>query len=124
MANVRIRPYSLYFNGRKLGQMHTADMTLMSGDEPQFGDGGFVGMSDGAQTINITCEAIQPATSQLDFDLVNALLNKQDVDVAIPIGPNIYMATVRCTKAAYKTDQKSGTLNGDFEFTGGQTKRT
>ena len=124
MANVRVRPFSLFFNGKKLGQMHQAKFTLQSGDEPQFGDGGFVGMSDGAATSTVSATTIVPATKALDFDLVGALQNKQDVDVAVPIGPNIFMVTVRTTKAEFDTDQKTGTLSGNFEFMGGESKRT
>ncbi len=124
MANVRIRPFSIYFNGKKLGQMHQAKFTLQSGDEPQFGDGGLLGYSDGASQTMLTCTAIQPATTQMDVDLPNLLIGKQDIDVAIPIGPNIYTATFRTIKAEYDTDQKTGRLEGNFEFGGGETKRT
>jgi hypothetical protein len=125
MANVRVRPFSTFFNGKKLGQMHTAKITLASGDEPQFGDGGFLGMSDGAATTTLTCTAIQPATKQLDVDLVAALQGKQDLDVVVgAIGPNLISVTVRCTKAEFDTDQKTGRLEGNFEFMGGEFKRT
>ena len=124
MANVRIRPFSLYFNGKKLGQMHQAKLTLASGDEPQFGDGGLIGYSDGAATTMLTCAAIQPATSQMDVDLPQMLLQKQDIDVAVPIGPNIYTASFRTIKAEFDTDQKTGRLEGNFEFGGGATSRT
>lgn len=124
MANARIRPFSLYFNGAKLGQMHQAKLTLQSGDEPQFGDGGLLGYSDGAAQTMLTCTAIQPASTQMDVDLATLLLQKQYVDVAVPIGPNIYTASFRPIKAEFDTDQKTGRLEGNFEFGGGATTRT
>lgn len=124
MANVRVRPYSIYVNGKKFGEMHQARFTLQSGDEPAFGDGGLIGFTDGASTTNLTCQAVQPATKQMSVDLANALLNKQDMDIALPIGPNIYMVSMRCTKAEFDTDQKTGRLDGSFEFGGGESSRS
>jgi len=125
MANVRVRPFSMFFNGKKLGQMYQAKITLASGDEPQFGDGGFVGMSDGAQTTSTTCSTIVPATKALDVDLVSILQNKQDVDIVVgAIGPNLITVTSRCTQAEFDTDQKTGKLDGNFTFMGGEFKRS
>jgi hypothetical protein len=123
MANVRIRPFSLFFMGKKVGQMFQANFKVMSGDEPAFGDGGLQGYTDGAATSSLSCSAIQPATKDLDFDLAGALAAKQDLDVSVPIGPRIYTVTMRTLVAEFDTDQKSGRLDGKFEFGGGEATR-
>jgi hypothetical protein len=120
MANVRVRPFSMFLGGAKFAEMHQAKLTLSSGDEPQFGDGGFLGMSDGAQTCAVSATAIVPATKAQSVDLISALQNKQDIDLIVgSIGTKLISVTIRCTKAEFDTDQKTGKLEGNFEFMGG-----
>lgn len=118
MANVRVRPFSVFIGAKKFGEMHQAKFTINSGDEIQFGDGGAVGMSDGAETTSLSCTAIQPATRLMSIDLVDAIRNKKDLDVAIPIGTKIVMMPMRTSKAEFDTDQKTGRLEGMFDFIG------
>lgn len=122
MAQVRVRHASMYVGGKKIGEMFNNKYSMNSGDEPQYGDDGFEGMSDGAITTNVTCTTITPVTG-MSVNLVNALLQKADVDVAIgTLDNHIHQVTMRCTKAEFTSDAKAGTLNGDFEFMGGVPK--
>jgi hypothetical protein len=125
MANARVRPFSVFGNGKKVGQIFQANFKLMSGDEPQFGDGGLLGYSDGATQSSLSCSAIQPAGKNMDYDLAGALLQKQDIEISLgSIGSNIYSVTMRTLTAEFDTEQKSGKLEGKFDFGGGEPSRS
>jgi len=42
MALVRVRHASMYLNGKKIAECFKSKTSLNSGDEPQFGDEGFL----------------------------------------------------------------------------------
>jgi hypothetical protein len=124
MAQARIRPFSLYTVGKKIGQLFQCKYKILAGDEPAFGDPGFLGMTDGATTTQVTATTIQPIAG-MDYDLALVILQKQDVDVALGvIAGHIHMVTMRITSAEYDSDQKTGMLTGVFEFFGGEPKLT
>lgn len=120
MAMVRVRHASIWLGGRKLAEMYKTDTELASGDEPQYGDEGFVGMSDGATTTTIDFDVIVPI-SGMTVAVEQAILNKSDVDVTSGlINGKLWQLTMRCTKAKYSSDVKPGTLTGSFTFMGGK----
>jgi hypothetical protein len=124
MALVRVRHASLRLNGRKVAEMYDCTYHIASGDEPQYGDDGFIGMSDGAITSQIDCSTIVPI-SGMSVDIDGLVLNKSDVDIAHSlVNGKIHQVTMRCTDADYKSDAKNGTLMGSFKFFGGVPKRT
>lgn len=122
MANVRVRHASIYLNGRKVAEAYESEEDISSGDEPQYGDEGFVGMSDGATTTNFSFTAIVPVAG-MTVAVENILLNKQDVDLALGlINGKIHQVTVRFTNCNFKSDAKAGTLVGSFKAIGGVPK--
>lgn len=124
MALVRVRHASLRANGKKIAEMYDCTYDIASGDEPQFGDDGFLGMSDGAITSQIDCTSIVPVAG-MSVDIDALILNKTDVDITHSVvNGKIHQVTMRCTGANYKTDAKAGTLVGSFKFMGGVPKRT
>lgn len=122
MALVRVRHASIFLNGRKIAEAYENEEDISSGDEPQYGDEGFVGASDGATTTNFTFTAIVPVLG-MSAAVENMLLNKQDVDLSLGLINNkLHQVTVRCSGANYKSDAKAGTLIGTFKFFGGAPK--
>lgn len=120
MAQNRFKHYSVYANGKKEGKIHASKYEGNSGDEPQIGDDGYQGHSDGAATTMLDVDAIIPVAGS-DFDWVDALVNKKPIDVAMgTIGGKIHTITMRCTKYAFAGDAKAGTINGSFTLAGGE----
>lgn len=123
MALVRVKHASMYANGKKIAEMYDNTYSISSGDEPQFADIGFAGMSDGAITTSLDCSVIVPVQG-LSVSMDDFLLGKQDVDILLsPIAGRLHQITMRCTNADYKSDAKTGTLNGTFKFFGGEPKK-
>lgn len=124
MAQPKIRSASLFLGGRKMGTIEGIKYTYNSGDEPQFGDPGGVGFSDGAATTNLTATGIVPVAG-MSVDIVTAMQNKSDFEVSLAlINGKIHQITMRATKAEFTGSQKSGTLMGDFEWSGFEPKIT
>ncbi len=122
MAYARVRHASAYVGGRKVAEMFNNSYDVSSGDEPQFGDEGFVGMSDGAITTTFEFDQVVP-TNGSSVLVENILLNKQDIDLAVGLINNkLHQVTVRCTGGTWKSDTKAGTLVGSFKFMGGVPK--
>jgi hypothetical protein len=122
LAFVRVRHGSLYLQGRKYAECYSSEEDIASGDEPQYGDEGMIGMSDGAMTSNYSFEAISPVLGA-SVAVENFLLNKQDVDLVYgPINGKLHQVTVRFTTCNFKSDAKAGTLVGSFKAIGAQPK--
>ena len=124
MAQFRVKPFSVFVNGKKVGQFETTTFTYNSGDEALFGDvpGGFGGYSDGAGTCTLKAKSFVPAAG-MDFDFMTAMDNKQDLDITVsPVNAKIRQVTMRCTEAQYTSTMKTGTQEGDFTLGGGTPK--
>lgn len=119
MALVKVKHASLYIASKKAAECNKNDIDVKSGDEPQIGDDGFLGMSDGATMTTIQFESIVPL-SGMSVTVETALLNKTDVDITLGlINGKIWQLTCRCTDLKYTSDAKNGTLTGSFTFVGG-----
>jgi hypothetical protein len=124
MANIRVRSASVYINGKKMGTFEGNDYEYNSGDEQQFGDPGFVGMSDGAITTKLTITGINPLLGSAD-GLFQAMNNKQDVDVSLfPINGFTHTVTMRPISGKATSHHKSGSQACDYVLVGGQPKIT
>ena len=122
MANARIRHYSIFINTKKAATFQTSSLGIQSGDEPQFGDDGFLGYSDGAIQSTLQSDAVVPVGGT-NTGLLDALLAKQDVLIGAGIvDGKILQMTHRVLEATYDTDTKTGTLMGKFRFGGGAPK--
>lgn len=119
MAFVRVRHASIFVGGKKLGTMFNNKYSINSGDEPQFGDNGLLGYSDGAIQTTLTCTDIIPVAGQ-DVPLTQALVAKSDLDMQVGlVDGHIHQITMRPLKAEFDSDAKAGTQHGNFEFGGG-----
>jgi hypothetical protein len=114
----------MYLNGKKIAECFKSKTSLNSGDEPQFGDEGFLGMSDGATTTQFDFDTIVPVAG-MSVAVETQLLNKNDVDFGNSlVNGKIWTVTARVTKAEYDSDAKAGTLVGSFSAMGGKPKLT
>lgn len=124
MAMVRVRHASIFVVQKKVGQMFNNKYSINGGDEPQYGDAVLLGYSDGVIMTNLTANIVIPVKGA-DVDIAALLLAKSDVDIQIgTIGGVIHQITMRTLKAEFTSDAKVGSLVGDFEFGGGEPKRS
>lgn len=120
MAFIKFRAPSLYLDGKKMGTIQTNDTDVEAGDEPQFGDPGLLGYSDGAMQTKISGNGVVPMKG-MEVNLIAAMKAKKDFDVAIGIiDGKIIRVQMRCLKAQFKGDHKPGTLAVTCEFGGGE----
>ena len=117
MANT-IRSASVYFEGKKIAEIESADYTIDSGDEPHHGQEGLYGFSKGQITTKVSTNVIVPV-SGLSTTLESALLQKKQVNIGWAAGGKLHQITMNVMSCNYKSDSKSGSLKGTFEFHGG-----
>lgn len=120
MALARIRHYSVFVNSKKVAEAYKSKVALNSGDELAYGDAGVIGVSDGAANTALDFDSITPVSGST-ASIEQILLGKQNVDIQLGlVNGKIWECQMRCTKADYDTDMKTGTLNGSFSFIGGE----
>jgi len=126
MANARparIRHASIYLKGRKIAECHSSNLDVNSGDERMFGDEGYIGHTDGASTNDASFDCVIPVAG-METDVEGALERKEYVDLASGIvNGKIRKVTGRFVKCSYKSDAKTGSLDGSFNFEGGKATR-
>jgi len=120
MANQKFRAPSLYLDGKKMGTLQTNKTEVDAGDEPQYGDPGLLGYSDGAMQTKIDGTGVVPVKG-MELDLVAAMKAKKDFDVAIGIiNGKVLRVQMRCLKVDFTGDHKAGTLAITASFGGGE----
>lgn len=114
-----IRAASVYFKGKKIAEIETADYDIEGNDEPQHGSEGLMGWSKGQITTKITTNVIVPV-SGMTTTLESALLNKEQVNIGWAGGGKLHQIDMNVMNAKYKSESKNGSLKGTFEFSGGK----
>lgn len=114
-----IRAAAIYFDGKKVAEIESADYTIDSGDEPQHATEGLLGFSNGQITTKITANVIVPIAG-MTTTMEAALLAKRRPTIGWAGGGKLHqIADMNIQTANYKTDAKAGSLKGAFEFHGG-----
>jgi len=116
MATFRAVP--IYFKGKKIAEIESADYTISSGDEAQHGSDGVLGYSKGQTTTKLVCNVVVPVAG-MSSTLEAALLNKETVTMGLAIGGKLHQIDMNPMECNYKSDSKAGTLKGTFNFEGG-----
>lgn len=112
-----IRAASVYFKGKKVAEVESADYTIDSGDEAHHATDGGLGFSKGQITTKITTNVVIPV-SGMTTTLESALLTKQQVTIGWAAGGKLHQIDMNPMTVNYKSDAKSGSLKGTFEFHG------
>lgn len=119
MPGERIRHYSVFYKGRRVGKFSAMDLTIASNDEAQLADEGYVGHSDGPITSTLETDAIVPVAG-IGVTILQDMLSKKYVDIGKGIvDGKILTTSMKITQCQYTADPKNGTLNGKFRFEGG-----
>lgn len=113
-----IRAAVVQFKGKKIAEIESADYTISSGDEAQHGTDGLLGYSKGQIITKIVCNVVVPVAG-LSTTLESALLSKQGVTIGWIGGGKLHQIDMNPMECNYKSDSKSGSLKGTFNFEGG-----
>lgn len=113
MSTVRAAP--IYLNGKKVAEIESGKFEEMDGGEPLITQEGYVDDSDGPITSTLSCSTILPVAGMTVDIRVGTRYT-----IAIFINGKTRQARMKCRKATYSTESKTGVAKGDFEFGGGQ----
>jgi hypothetical protein len=114
----RIKSFSVYRGGKKIGVAETADVELTGNDEEHLSDDGWTA-SDGQPTTSLTVNTITPVDGKTS-DLTDAIVNKDFLRMQLNVvDGEAWSCVMKCMSAKYTTDMKTGSLKGTFSFKGG-----
>lgn len=119
-----IRPLSVYVDGDKQGEVQSGDYKINSNDEAQITDGGYSGHSDGAIMVTMDIKTLVGVTTSGYKKVVDAMLNKRYVTIAIPVEGKAHQFVGRIKETAVNWDHKNGTTMGNVTFEGGAPRVT
>jgi hypothetical protein len=113
------RNASIYVATRKIAEIESGNYEHMSGDEAQIGTEGYMGHSDGADTVRLTFNTATPVVGH-DLALKDFIIDKTTAQIAIIVDGNAEMWEGRLTQRSYSFDSKTGVVKGSFTFEGGR----
>lgn len=113
-----IRPFPLYYKGKKVAEIRSGSYEVDSGDEPQIGTDGLLGYSDGTVITKIDTNMIVPVPG-VSVTILSDMLAKKYVSIGIFADGKSHQMDMRILKAKYDWDSQSGHALGAFSFGGG-----
>ena len=114
-----IRPFPLYYVGKKVAEIRSGSYEVDSGDEPQIGTDGLLGYSDGTVITKIDANLIVPVPG-VGVTIIGDMLAKKYVSIGIYADGKSHQMVMRILKAKYDWDSQSGHALGAFSFGGGK----
>lgn len=117
MAQAKFRHYPVYFNRKKIATMQAVTHDIESGDELMYGAEGVLGHADGIATMKLEADCIIPVSGS-PVGFLDAIINKEDVDIMIFADGRFHMASGRIVSANYSSNSRNGEARGRFSFTG------
>lgn len=118
-----IRPFVIYYVGKKVAEIRSGSYEIDSGDEPQIGTDGLLGYSDGTVITKIDTNLIVPVAG-VSVTIVSDMLLKKYVSMGMFADGKSHQMTMRILKAKYDWDSQSGHALGAFSFGGGKPDLT
>lgn len=118
-----IRPFVMYYVGKKVAEIRSGSYEIDSGDEPQIGTDGLLGYSDGTVITKIDTNLIVPVAG-VSVTIVSDMLFKKYVSMGMFADGKSHQMTMRILKAKYDWDSQSGHALGAFSFGGGKPDLT
>ena len=117
MADYQIRSASVFVGGQKMGTFTDGNLSIKSGDEPNFGDNaGSIVYSDGVIQPTFSADFFEPIQG-LGFDLDGALLNKTKLNISVGlINGKVYNADWRPLDSDHTFTIKTGESKGKYNF--------
>lgn len=122
MAKGRYRSASIYAGGAKVATINKFSLEMSSNSEPQYGDSGIDGYSDGITMSKLSADGIVPyAGTPNAVALLSSMLDKGVVNVAVGTidGKILSWPEMRVTSVKYDSDSQKGTTNSSYTIEGG-----
>jgi hypothetical protein len=117
---VRVKFAALYHNQKKIAELEDVEVSVMMNGEEIIATEGWLTVSDGAITSKLTATAIIP-TSGTTPDMFMPLLNRDDVQLAVPLfGKILKFDPSRPMSINVSSTTKSGKTSGKFEWVSGK----
>lgn len=117
MSQQVFRNPGLFVDEKKIAEVNRVTNEVISGDEPQFGDEGLLGYSDGAMTGRIQFNTVTPVKGH-EKDLDAAIFEKKTVVAKQRFGTKTHFLEGRLTGQTYESDARAGTLTGSYTLEG------
>jgi len=118
-----IRAAGIYFKGKLVAECESSDYTITAGGEAQHGTAGLLGYSTGQPMTKLVCNTITPVRGY-SVTFISTLLQQQTVVVGWAGGGQLHQIEMKILEANFKSDSKSGSLKGTFNFEGGAPEVT
>jgi len=117
VSDYQIRSASVFVGGLKMGTFTDGNLSIKSGDEPNFGDNaGTITYSDGVIQATFSADFFEPVQG-LGFDLDAALLTKTILNISVGlINGKIYNSDWRPLDSDHTFTIKSGESKGKYNF--------
>jgi hypothetical protein len=112
------RNASIYVATRKIAEIESGNYEHMSGDEAQIGTEGYMGHSDGADTVRLTFNTVTPVVGH-EATLKDFIISKRTAQIAIIVDGGAEMWEGRLTQRSYSFDSRTGAVKGAFTWEGG-----
>lgn len=116
MANNRIQPQFIRFNGKQIAHVTGTTHDLKSNDERQVVLEGILGHSDGVTTFDTEVKTIVALVNSDAPTITRILLDKLDVEIEATLGAETFVVTSRCTSFTGSSEAANGKFEGTFNF--------
>lgn len=121
MAFQKFKKLPLHIEGKKVAELISCQYKHDSNDQRQHGIDGVMGFSDGNDETEITAETVMPFGGMSNRAAMrDAIVNKKEVQVAVPNDGGIEMIAMRCTSRTISSESRTGEMKGSFTFQGGK----
>lgn len=115
------RSFSVYIDGKLVGTAQSSQYDIDANDEAVIANGEYAGHTSGAIMTTLSIDTVEPVRPSESKKLVDAILNHKYLTLSESlIGGQVHTQVMRCKKASFTTDQKTGKMDGKFEFEGGK----
>lgn len=116
MANNRIQPQFIHFNGKLIANVTGTSTEVMSNDERQITLEGVLGHSDGVQTCDFEVKTIVALTGDDTVAITNILLNKEECEIQGTLASAVIVVTCRAVSFSGNSEAANGKFEGTFKF--------
>lgn len=122
MANPRVKPGSIFYNTKRVGQLQNFKYTLKNGSGQEIADSGAYN-TDGIVTTMITADMISPLPG-FDAPMIEDLINQKNASIALGyIGGKLHVVDdARPIEVEITGDVASGKQTAAFQWQGGKPK--
>lgn len=124
MAKPVIRAMAFYWKDKKAATVNQTSVKIKSGRSALMGAEGLLAFSRGAVMFDIDIDEVVPVSGSTTVDDIAAILNQEDVDVAVTLGGKIFRVTMAVISADYQSDTETGKCTGKITLSGGKPSVT